>query len=347
MTPIASALVTFLLAAVVVVAAGTVLARSGDVIAARTHLGGVWVGSVFLALATSLPELTTDIAAVRFGALDLAAGDLFGSSMANMLILAVLNLLPIGTGLFRKAALEHALYAAVAIILTCVAAAVILLRPTSSVLWLGPGSLLLLAIYLVGSRAIFRHSAVARAATSTIEMSGEPASRPGGAESRPDSTPSLPQALLRFAGAAAIILLAAPQFAHAAAHLADATGIGTTFIGTWLVGASTSLPELVTSLAAVRLGAYDLAVGNLFGSNAFNMTILIVLDVVQGPGSFLGLVSTVHAISALAAVSLMAIAVAALVYRTDSRLRVVEPGSAMLIGGYILGLVAVLLAGRM
>ncbi len=56
-------------------------------IAERTGLGRLWIGVVPLATATSLPEVATDIAAVRFGALDLAAGDLFGSSMADMLIL--------------------------------------------------------------------------------------------------------------------------------------------------------------------------------------------------------------------------------------------------------------------
>lgn len=143
-----------------------------------------------------------------------------------------------------------------------------------------------------------------------------------------------------------MILITAPQFARAAERLAIVTGIGTTFIGTWLVGFSTSLPELVTSLAAVRLGAFDLAVGNLFGSNAFNMTILVVLDVVQGPGSYLGVISPVHAISALVAVALMAVAVAALIYRAEGRLRMLEPSSAIIITGYVLGLAAVLLAGR-
>ena len=112
------AVLVVLLAGAVVVTAGTRLARSADVIAARTHLGGAWVGSVLLAGATSLPELTTDIAAVRMGAVDLAAGDLFGSSMANMLILALVTLVPSGAELFRRATLDHVLYAALAIILT-------------------------------------------------------------------------------------------------------------------------------------------------------------------------------------------------------------------------------------
>lgn len=78
--------------------------------------------------------------------------------------------------------------------------------------------------------------------------------------------------MLTFLAGAAVILVAAPQFARSAKGIAEVTGIGATFIGTWLVGFSTSLPELVTSLAAVRLRAYDLAVGNLFGSNALNMS---------------------------------------------------------------------------
>jgi len=345
MTPLASLLLAFLLTALVVVAAGTALARSGDVIAARTNLGGLWVGSVFLAFATSLPELSTDIAAVRIGAPDLAAGDLFGSSMANMLILAILNLLPTGSGLFRKAALEHALYAAVAIILTAIAAVVILLRPTGSFLWIGPGSALILLTYLVGSRAIFMQSSVARKAAATVEMSNPPA-EPVSPEEPSEPATSLRRAVATFVAASLVILLVAPQFARSAERLAIETGIGTTFIGTWLVGFSTSLPELVTSLAAVRMGAFDLAAGNLFGSNAFNMTIIVVLDVVQGPGAILGVVSPVHAISALAAISLMSVAVAALVYRAEARTRLLEPSSAIIITGYVLGLAAVLLGAR-
>jgi cation:H+ antiporter len=329
MHPLARPLLLVLLLALVLVAAGTVLARSGDQIAARTRLGGVWVGSVFLALATSLPELTTDVAAVRIGAPDLAAGDLFGSSMANMLILALINLLPAGAGLFRKAVLDHALYAALAILLTSIAAVAILLRPSGSVLGLGPGSIAIVAVYIVGSRAIFRHSALAHEAGTTAEMGS------GGAN-------TLRRPAISFLGASAAILVAAPAFARAAQELARITGIGDTVVGTWLVGFCTSLPELVTSLAAVRLGAFDLAVGNLFGSNAFNVLIIPLLDVVQG-GPFLGVVSPVHAISAISAIALMAVAVAALVYRAETRFRLLEPSSTIIIVGYVLGLAAVLL----
>lgn len=78
----------FLALAAVVALAGTFLARSADQIAEITRLGRLLIGSVLLASATSLPELTVDVSAVRQGMPDLAAGDLFGSSLMNLLILA-------------------------------------------------------------------------------------------------------------------------------------------------------------------------------------------------------------------------------------------------------------------
>src|SRR5687768_11289764 len=97
----------FIAGAGAIVFSGTFLARSADVIAARTKLGGVWVGSILVATATSLPEIGTDVAAVHRGAIALAAGDLFGSSMANMLILAIIGFIGAGREVFRRATLDH------------------------------------------------------------------------------------------------------------------------------------------------------------------------------------------------------------------------------------------------
>src|SRR5690606_38086515 len=258
MSPLASSIAGLVLGALGVVVAGVVLARSSDVIAARTNLGRVWVGSIFLAAATSLPELVTDISAVRIGAGDLAAGDLLGSGMANMLILAAIALRP-GAHLFRRAALDHTLSASLAIVMTGIAAMAILLGPQAAVLGLGPGSLLLLVVYLLGTRLLFLHSTVAQEAGATVELGGAPAAAAKGGE----RLPSLGWALGRFLAATAVIIVAAPVFASSAVRIAELTGIATSFIGTLLVGATTSLPELVTSVAAFRMGAVDLAVGNL------------------------------------------------------------------------------------
>ena len=343
-------LLVFLLTGAVVAAAGTVLARNGDVIAARTRLGGLWVGSLFLALATSLPEISTDIAAVRIGQPDLAAGDLFGSSMANMLILALVTLLPAGRDLFTKATIDHVLYVALAIVLTCVAAAMILVRPGVAIAGVGPGSLVILVIFLIGTRAIFRHTALAREAGMTAEMGpvrdgAVAASATAATDDSARALPSLRRAVLGFLTASLVILLVAPLFARTAHEIAVLTGLGSTFVGTWLVGMSTSLPELVTSLAAVRLGAYDLAAGNLFGSNAFNMTAFVILDAVHR-GPILSHIDQAHVVSALVAIALMATGLAALVFRARRRLTLLEPSSGAMLLIYLVGLALVYASTR-
>ncbi|HEX7091806.1 MAG TPA: hypothetical protein VF192_16825 [Longimicrobiales bacterium] len=337
MSPLVRAAAGLMAGGVAVVLAGIVLARSCDVIAARTRLGRVWVGSIFLAAATSLPELTTDLAAVRIGAADLAAGDLFGSSMANMLILAGIALPP-GAELFRRAALDHTLSGALAILLNAIAALAILLAPQATVLGVGPGSLLLLVGYLAGTRVLFRHSAVAREAGVAIELGALEAAPPAGREAE---LPSLGGAVVRFLLASAAILVAAPVFASSAVRIAELTGIATSFIGTWLVGMTTSLPELVTSVAAVRMGALDLAVGNLLGSNAFNMVILVPLDLAHGRAPLLAAISEVHAVTALVAIIMMAVAVGAVVYRSKVPGARLESVSVLMIAIYLTGLLIV------
>ena len=334
-------LVRFLVAAVIVIGAGTVLARAGDVVAARTRLGGAWVGSVFLALATSLPEIVTDIAAVRLGAIDLAVGDLMGSSMANMLILALISLAPAGVDMFRRAAFDHALYACLAIVMTVLAAIGLVTRIGTTVAGIGAWSLLLVGTYAITSSLAFRVSPVTQAAGEVTEMSGaEPAAGAAGhgetASASHVPPMSLRRAIWSFLGAALVIVVVAPQFAKAAEGLAVVSGLGHTFMGTWLVGLSTSLPELVTSLAAVRLRAFDLAVGNLFGSNAINMTIFAILDPFHSQPMFVA-ASADHLLTALAAVVLMTIALGTLVLRSR-RAAAREPGSMLLVVGYVAGI---------
>jgi cation:H+ antiporter len=304
--------------------AGVVLTRAADEIADATGLGRLWIGSVLLAAATSLPELTTDVAAVRLGAADLAVGDLFGSSMANMLILALVDLLPPRQHVLRRATLDHALGGCLAITQNALAGLLVFARPTATFLGVAPGSFLLLALYVGGTRAVFRHvrRAGAEPETSRRAMHWGRLRRP----------------LVAFAAATALIVVAAPGFAGSAKAIADQTGLGTTFVGTWLVGISTSLPELVSSVAAVRMGAFDLAVGNLFGSNALNMAIFFALDVAHpGPALFAALDPS-HALSAFLAVMLTGLGLAAVVYRAELRFAMLEPDSTVMLLAYLLGL---------
>jgi cation:H+ antiporter len=241
--------------------------------------------------------------------------------MANMLVLAVIDLLPSRRRVLQHAALDHALAASLAISLNALAAVLVIVRPGSAVGWVGPGSLLLFLAYVAGTRAVYRHAL------------REGATLPPPAAGSARQTPSLRRAVLGFAGAALVVLLAAPVFAWSAKGIAEITGLGNTFVGTWLVGLATSLPELVASIAAVRMGAFDLAVGNLFGSNAFNMAIFLPLDLAQ-PGSLFATLDPNHALSGLFAVVLMGLGLAAIVYRAKGRFAMLEPDSLLILVAY-------------
>jgi cation:H+ antiporter len=322
-------LLLFLASGLGVVLAGTALARQADIIAEESGVGRLWVGSILLAGATSLPELTTDVVAVRLGSPDLAVGDLFGSSMANMLVLALIDLLPRRGRVLRLATFDHALTACLAISLNALAAVLIVTRPGVTVLGLAPGAVLLALIYVAGSRAVYRHA-----------FRDGPA-RPAAARSSPSTGArvKLRRATLNFIGAAIAIVAAAPAFAWSAKGIAEVTGLGATFVGTWLVGLATSLPELIACVAAVRIGSLDLAVGNLFGSNAFNMSLFFFLDLAQPGTSIFSALDPNHAISALIAVILMSMGLAAIVYRAEQRFAMVEPDSLLILFAYVLGVV--------
>jgi cation:H+ antiporter len=317
-------LLAFAASGAIVVLAGVALARHADAIAEATKIGRLWVGSVLLAGATSLPELATSVAAVRLGAVDLAVGDLFGSSLANMLILALVDLLSPRRRVLQQAAYDHALGASLAILLNALAAACVLAASDVAPLGVSPESLLLFLVYLAGTRALYRHGVRQAEPAGALR---EPGTRP----------PTLRRAALGFAAAAAAVLVAAPAFAWSAQGLATVTGLGDTFVGTWLVGLSTSLPELVASLAAVRMGAFDLAIGNLFGSNAFNMAIFFMLDLAQ-PGSLFAALDPAHALAGLFAVALTSLGLAAVFYRAERRFPMIEPDSALILVGYLVAL---------
>ncbi len=112
--------------------------------------------------------------------------------------------------------------------------------------------------------------------------------------------------------------------------MAQRSGLEQTFVGTTLVALSTSLPELVTCWAAVQLGSYDLAIGDIFGSNAFNMIILVPLDAIH-PGSLLAAVSPAHVVSALAVILATSVTVMGQLYQMERRVWLIEPDALLVI----------------
>lgn len=335
-----TALSGFLICATVIIVAGTFLTRYADALADLTGFGRLLVGSVLLAATTSLPEMTVDISAVRIGMPDMAVGDLMGSSLFNLLILAVVDTLHHSRGrMLSRASAAHALSATVSVTLMAMAGAGILLGQRAeqwTLLGVDATNIAILVVYLLGVRLVFCDQ---RVATEESPSRQQDVLMPAGKKI------SLWQALTRFSVAAAAILVAGPFMAEAAAELAALTGLGGTFIGSTLVALSTSLPELVASVAAVRMGAFDLAVGNVFGSNAFNMVLLIPLDAAYRQGSLLAAVSVNHVLTCLAAIVITSVAVAGQLYRVERRIKFIEPDAALVIL-LVIGSIAMLYAVR-
>lgn len=314
-----------------IVVAGVFLTRSGDRIADLTGLGRLLVGSVLLAGATSLPELSVDVSAALKGLDNMAVGDLLGSCLFNLLILGVADLIHKQRGwMLSRPAAAHAISGVMSMLLTAVVGILILSRFNVSLWGVGVGSVVVFAAYALGVRIVFYDQRFARAkagAEGVIEAAAPWAERG--------------PALLRTGGvflvSAAVIVVTAPYLADAAGRIAELSGLGGTFVGTTLVALSTSLPELVASIAAVRIGAFDLALGNIFGSNAFNMAMLLPVDTAsQGP--LLSVVSTTHVVTALWTVIITAVVVLGQLYNSERRRKLLEPDAVMVIVLVVLAL---------
>lgn len=265
----------FAFSTIITVLAANYLAKYGDVIALRTRLGGMFVGTLLISGATSLPELLTAINSIEQNVPDLTVGNIFGSAMFNMLVLALLDIAFRNQRILRRVAASHALSGGLAVLLTGMAVFFILAEIDVRIGWLGIDSLLLIVMYIMG--AWFIRSSNNLESSPEAELTKEEAG----------ALPGLTFAGVGFAIAAGVLVVVTPMLVHSAAGIAEITGLGAGFIGVALVAVVTSLPEVVTTFAAARIGAYDMAVGNLFGSNIFNIFALGLTDLFYTRGSFL------------------------------------------------------------
>lgn len=309
---------TFLGLACMIVIAAMFLAKFADGLADQTGLGQTVTGLVLMAGATSLPELSIGFSAVRMNAVDLTAGDVLGSSLINLLLLAMLDLFSRTPGrLLSRQASGHALAGIVACLMTGIVLLGILLDSPYTFLRLGPCSWTLIITYLLCSRLLYLDHRVPVAVT------------PAEAEPHHESR-SMTVNITGFVVCAAVIFFVAPSLAHTADELALKTGLGRTFFGTVFVALMTSLPEAVSTLSALRLKANDMAIGNILGSNAFNMLVLGITDVASAQ-PVLALVSNVHAITAACVIITTCATLLCLLYRAEKRWWVIEPDAALVI----------------
>jgi cation:H+ antiporter len=323
---------TFALSALAVVLAGIRLASFGDALGRRTGIGQGWIGLLFLATVTSIPELTTTITGASIGAPGIAVGNAFGSNVFNVAIIGVIDVLLLRRGtLITKVRPYHATSAGLAILLTAIAALGIILEPAPRLAGASVISWLLLTVYVAGVYLLFR-----------VER------REGASEPAPGRTPSLPVAIIGFAVCAALIIVAGVFLVRSSKTIAAETGLSATFMGAILVAIVTSLPELATAIGGLRLGAYDMILGNVFGSNMFNILTVFFADLAYRRGGLLGALGEEgqgQLIVAFLGIAITAAAVIGLGAKSRRTVMTVGVDAALILVIYLAGTVLLILQG--
>lgn len=288
METLGSAVTVFLICSAVVVVAGINLARYGDELAEKTGWGTLWVGTILVAVSTSLPELTFSISAVWLEkSPGLALGNVFGANMINVFVIALVALLFGIPNLFGDHGEETRILVKVAIGLVAIAA----LAGASGDFKLGPssvGALLIAALYVWGMRQVYR--------AGRTEMH---------VEDIPSPTGGARKAWIGFGLASLAVIVAARFLAASADSIAEITGIGASFIGVLLVSIVTTLPEGSVTVAAAFRRSYGIAMGNVYGSCAFNVFILAIADLFQPGAPLLRSMENAHYAAAAGALILM------------------------------------------
>lgn len=293
---------------ILILYSGSRLSFYADKISGHTRLARTLIGITLLATVTSLPELVTGVVSVTaVSAPDIALGSILGSAVVNILILALIDPVSKTGPLLSRADASHILAAGFGIIMMgVIALGLISGARLPSIGHLGLYSPLTLLLYFAAIRFTSVYLKNHSAATSS----------PAVEEERKQRVSNL---ILHYAKHSLLVILAACALPFLGDSLADSAGMNQTFVGSIFVAVITSSPELIVSIAAIRMNAIDLAVGNLLGSNIFNILIIAIADVFYTAGPILEHVNPSHLLTAVFSFIMSAVIILALVVRTEYR----------------------------
>ena len=281
----------FLASGVVVVIAGVFLARFGDDIAEKTGWGALWVGTILVSIATSLPELVTNISAVvREDAPALALGNVYGADMINIFTVALVAMIFGVKNLFAEQTKDTQVLVLVSVGLGILA---LILSATGDYAlgWTSVGGLVMIVAYFGGMKLVYDAGHSGAEIDEGDEESG--------------SIAAAKSAFIGFGAASLAIIIAAPFLAASADGIATATGLGQGFMGILAVSIVTTLPEASVTVTATRRRSYGLVLGNIYGSCAFNLSVIFYADL-GNKDALLSFMRSEHYVAAVAAILLMA-----------------------------------------
>lgn len=308
-----------------IVAASSILSRYADVIAEKTGLGRALAGVILLSSITVLPELVSGTTAVTvLQAPNLAIGGIVGSILFNLLLIAIMDIAYQPGSILARAQDGHILAGGLGILLIGLAAITHYSNPMLQALNLvgvSAVSVVIFIIFAVGTRLLATFQR--KRAAEVLEQE---------AEVLHYERISAHRAYLMFAGAAVVVVITGVWLASLTDQIAAETGLGRSFVGALFLGVSTSLTEITATLTAVRLGAIDLAIGNVLGANLFNVVMLAVYDVFDGGTNLWASMSNANALGLIIAMMMTAVVIISLMYRAspNMRLRINWDGAALI-----------------
>ncbi|MEC7837438.1 MAG: hypothetical protein VX523_01790 [Chloroflexota bacterium] len=256
-------IIIFAISALSTIVFGTYLAKYGDILASITGLGRLFIGSILVALATSLPELSANISAVLLTPPNpsLALGNVFGANMVNMATFAIIALIFGGKTVLDQISRNQWYLAALAIVMTIIVLFFGLVNISLSFFNVGIASFIILGIYLLGLRVIY-------------------ITKPSDSEEEDEVIEITAfRAWSAFGLISLGVIISGYFLAFSVDNIAEISGVASSTLGIIVVSLVTTMPEASSYIASVRMKAADLGVAGLFGSCVFNITIIFYADI--------------------------------------------------------------------
>jgi len=308
--------INFALCALIILWAGFNLSKYGDIIAEKTGISKLWMGATLLAIITSIPELAAGISAVTIIKLpDLAVADMIGSCLINLFAIAILDIIYNLKGhgpILKHASTGHILTGALSIMLLSITSAGIffsLKLSPFSFLGIGIFTIILAFIYIFGAHLLFRFEH--KDQDSFINKKVKKL------EKKEYKSHTITSAFIKFVFYALVTAAAASWLPSIAEKIALIHQLSNTFVGSIFMAIVTSLPEFTVAISAIALGSIDMGIGNLLGSNVFNIAAIFIFDIFYRKGPILAAVSPANAFSATMASLITALAIYGLIYRSQ------------------------------
>jgi cation:H+ antiporter len=317
----------FFFAAALVFFAGKRLSFYGDLLAEHTGMGKAWTGLILMSAVTSLPELMVGVSSsALLQSPDLAVGDIMGSCAFNLCILAIMDIATPRNRPFFGAASKTQVIAGLfgMILLSLVGLGLFLPEDILLIPYVGITTLSFGAIYFISIRTIYTYQSMVPAAVQE--------------EHNTLNTLHFRTIVGRYTLFALVIVLSALTLPYFAEKIALESRLSSSFMGTLFLAVSTSLPEIAVSLSAVRRGSVDLAIGNLLGSNLFNIFILMLDDLVYIKGDLLKDASDSHLISVFFVLMMSAVALIGFLFPSREKRAILSLTSFILLFLWVLNL---------